>query len=79
MTGRSARALFGDVKMPKKNKNQVDKAAERILDHLPPAAPRRPKSREKNKDEIVSRRDERGIPYPGDFPNPASDRTRGCF
>jgi hypothetical protein len=28
---------------------------------------------------IVNRRDEKGLPYPGDFPNPASDRTRGCF
>jgi hypothetical protein len=28
---------------------------------------------------IVSRRDEHGLPYHGDFPNPASDRTRGCF
>jgi hypothetical protein len=33
----------------------------------------------KRTDEIVSRRDERGMPHPGDFPNPASDRTRGCF
>jgi len=30
-------------------------------------------------DGIVSRRDEKGMPYRGDFPNPASDRTRGCF
>ena len=37
------------------------------------------KQTEKAKDEIISRRDERGTPYPGDFPNPASDRTRGCF
>jgi hypothetical protein len=29
--------------------------------------------------EIVSKRDERGAPYRGDFPNPASDSTRGCF
>jgi hypothetical protein len=28
---------------------------------------------------IASPRDERGLPYHGDFPNPASDRTRGCF
>ena len=30
-------------------------------------------------DSVVSRRDERGMPYRGDFPNPASDRTKGCF
>ena len=34
---------------------------------------------EKDKDGIVSRRDEKGTPYRGDFPNPASDRNRGCF
>lgn len=28
---------------------------------------------------IVSRRDERGVPYPGDFPNPLGDKNRGCF
>ncbi len=29
--------------------------------------------------EIVSRRDERGTPYPGDFPNDLSHWYRGCF
>jgi hypothetical protein len=29
--------------------------------------------------EIVSRRDERGMPYPGDFPNDLSRFYRGCF
>ena len=33
----------------------------------------------KRDDGIVSRRDEKGMPYGGDFPNPASDRNRGCF
>jgi hypothetical protein len=28
---------------------------------------------------IISPRDQRGTPYHGDFPNPASDRTKGCF
>jgi len=41
--------------------------------------PHPPAEDEKRTDEIVSRRDERGLPYRGDFPNPASDRTRGCF
>ena len=63
--------------MARKDKKQMDKTAKRILDHLPPGAPGKPLP--KSKDEIISRRDERGIPYPGDFPNPASDRTRGCF
>ena len=43
---------------------------------------RKPEDLEKDSerdDSIVSRRDERGQPYRGDFPNPASDRTRGCF
>ena len=38
----------------------------------------RDKAEEQDGD-IVSRRDEKGMPYRGDFPNPASDRTRGCF
>lgn len=29
--------------------------------------------------EIVSRRDERGTPYPGDFPNDLARYYRGCF
>ncbi len=29
--------------------------------------------------EIVSRRDERGTPYPGDFPNDLGRFYRGCF
>jgi hypothetical protein len=28
---------------------------------------------------IVSRRDERGTPYPGDFPNDLARYYRGCF
>ena len=40
--------------------------------------PRAPEPREKDSD-ITDRRDERGVPYRGDFPNPASDKTRGCF
>jgi len=45
---------------------------------------RKPEKRDGKKgtpglDTIVSRRDERGVPYRGDFPNPASDIIRGCF
>jgi hypothetical protein len=45
---------------------------------------RKPEKRDGGKgtsggDGIVSRRDERGVPYRGDFPNPASDVIRGCF
>lgn len=29
--------------------------------------------------EIVDRRDERGTPYPGDFPNDLGRLYRGCF
>jgi hypothetical protein len=29
--------------------------------------------------EIVSPRDERGTPYPGDFPNVVGQLYRGCF
>lgn len=29
--------------------------------------------------EVVSPRDERGTPYPGDFPNPLGRTYRGCF
>ena len=29
--------------------------------------------------EVVSPRDERGTPYPGDFPNDLGNLYRGCF
>jgi hypothetical protein len=29
--------------------------------------------------EIIGRRDERGVPYPGDFPNDLGRYYRGCF
>jgi hypothetical protein len=29
--------------------------------------------------EIISRRDEKGVPYPGDFPNDLARFYRGCF
>jgi hypothetical protein len=29
--------------------------------------------------EIIGRRDERGTPYPGDFPNDLGRYYRGCF
>jgi hypothetical protein len=32
-----------------------------------------------SRDEIVGRRDERGTPYPGDFPNDLTRFYRGCF
>ena len=64
--------------MARKSKNPVNEALERLLEHLPVQPPRAPNQKKEN-DAVVSRRDERGTPYPGDFPNPASDRTRGCF
>lgn len=65
--------------MAKKPKHPVDKALKHLRDHLP-IDPSPPSKQNKTvKDRIVGRRDERGTPYPGDFPNPASDRTRGCF
>ena len=39
-----------------------------------PASSNRPDS---SVEGVVSRRDERGLPYRGDFPNPA--KIRGCF
>ena len=65
--------------MAKRTRRSLDTALERVIGHLPAEKPREPKKGEKTKDEIISRRDERGTPYPGDFPNPASDRIRGCF
>ena len=64
--------------MTKPTRRSLDTALEHIIGHLP-AEKVPPKKDEKDKPDIVGRRDERGIPYPGDFPNPASDRTRGCF
>jgi hypothetical protein len=65
--------------MAKKPKHPVDQALERLREQLPVKPSAAPGSGKKEKHDIVSPRDERGIPYPGDFPNPASDRTRGCF
>ena len=65
--------------MGKPTRRSLDTALEQIIGHLPSDRPQEPKPAEKPKNEIVSRRDEKGLPYPGDFPNPASDRTRGCF
>lgn len=64
--------------MTRNPKHPLDKALEELRDQLPVQPNSKPKQTGK-KDGIVSRRDERGTPYPGDFPNPASDRTRGCF
>lgn len=65
--------------MKKPTRRSLDTALEQIIGHLPTEKVPEQKKSDKSKPEIVSRRDERGIPYPGDFPNPASDRTRGCF
>lgn len=65
--------------MAKRTRRSLDTALEHVIGHLPVEKPREQKKTEHAKDEIISRRDERGIPYPSDFPNPASDRTRGCF
>jgi hypothetical protein len=65
--------------MTKKPKHTLDEALDRLRDHLPVDPSPLPKQKKGEKHDIVGRRDERGIPYPGDFPNPASDRTRGCF
>jgi len=65
--------------MGKRTRRSLDTALEQIIGHVPVEKPRDQKTSDKPKDEIISRRDERGTPYRGDFPNPASDRTRGCF
>lgn len=66
--------------MGKPTRRSLDTALEQIIGHLPAErTPEAAKPAEKRKTEIISRRDEKGLPYPGDFPNPVSDRTRGCF
>ena len=65
--------------MGKPTRRALDMALEQIIGHLPSERVPESQPAEKSKSEIVSRRDEKGLPYPGDFPNPASDRTRGCF
>ena len=65
--------------MAKRTRRSLDTALEHVIGHIPAEKPRDQKKTDEAKDEIISRRDERGTPYPGDFPNPASDRTRGCF
>jgi hypothetical protein len=65
--------------MGKPTRRSLDTALEQIIGHLPTERLPEEKTGDKRKTEIIGRRDERGVPYPGDFPNPASDRTRGCF
>lgn len=66
--------------MRKPTRRSLDTALEQIIGHIPAEHVPEPKTEEeKTKPRIVNRRDERGIPYPSDFPNPASDSTRGCF
>ncbi len=42
-------------------------------------APTTNQDRAPTKSEIVDPRDERGTPYPGDFPNDLGHWYRGCF
>jgi hypothetical protein len=65
--------------MAKRTRRSLDTAIEQIIGHVPREKPPEEKNDQKLPQGIVSRRDDRGTPYPGDFPNPASDRTRGCF
>jgi hypothetical protein len=65
--------------MGKPTRRSLDTALEQIIGHLPSDRAPEVKPDDKRRSEIISRRDEKGLPYPGDFPNPASDRTRGCF
>lgn len=65
--------------MRKPTRRSLDTALEQIIGHLPAERSPEPKTTNKENDRIISQRDERGLPYPGDFPNPASDRNRGCF
>ena len=65
--------------MGKPTRRSLDTALEQVIGHLPAERSPEQKTGDKPKPEIISRRDEKGLPYPGDFPNPASDRTRGCF
>lgn len=65
--------------MPKRTRRSLDSALERIIGHIPQDGSPMQKNEPKRPEDVVSRKEERGTPYPGDFPNPASDRTRGCF
>ena len=65
--------------MGKRTRRSLDNALERVIGQIAAEQPREQKKVEKSKDEIIGRRDERGTPYPGDFPNPLGDRNRGCF
>ena len=51
----------------------------RKITNVEPPRPAPDSAPKPKKGEIVSPRDEHGLPYHGDFPNPASDRNRGCF
>jgi hypothetical protein len=74
-----AEAPFQEIPMAKRTRRSLDTALEQIIGHIPRENSRDQKGDEKKSTDVISRRDERGSSYPGDFPNPASDLTRGCF
>ena len=65
-------------------KRTAKSALSRVLDAAPGKAPRAPDSRAQKKVSgkrggFVSPKEEKGLPYPGDWPNPLGDKNRGCF
>jgi hypothetical protein len=71
--------LFGEGTMGS-DPDSLKRVVNAILGHKPSELGKGGAKKETDgKRPIVSKRDERGTPYRGDFPNPASDRTRGCF
>jgi hypothetical protein len=49
------------------------------VDARVPKIPKAPDWAGRQRGPVISRRDERGVPYPGDWPNPLAGKTRGCF
>jgi hypothetical protein len=54
----------------------LDAAAAKALHRGKLEAPKNPSAPPRG---LVSPKDERGVPYPGDWPNPLGDKNRGCF
>ena len=71
---------FGEATMSSIDPNSLKDVVNVILGRKPTEQGKGGAKKETDdKKPIISKRDERGTPYRGDFPNPASDRTRGCF
>ena len=67
--------------MPRESKPRTRSSSKPAKPSKPAGRNRSPKPGPAKKPEspVISKRDERGTPYPGDWNNPLDGLTRGCF